>query len=99
MKEISRTRVSQLANNFRLDWRQQYQIVEVSTRLADRAMNLAEIHALRAYDAVHLAAAVELHTLRRAMQLPDLIFVSADIDQLNAAVVEGLQIDNPNDHS
>jgi hypothetical protein len=38
-----------------VDWQQQYQIVEVTVAVADHAMTLAERHALRGYDAVHLA--------------------------------------------
>jgi predicted nucleic acid-binding protein len=61
-------------------------------------MSLAEEHGLRGYDAVHLAAALELQDRRRAMQLPLLTFVSADDDQLRAAAAEGCPKENPNWH-
>jgi uncharacterized protein len=59
---------------------------------------LAENYALCAYDGVHLAAALEIHTegLKVKSSLPTL--VSAD-DTLNAAASsEGLIVDNPNLH-
>lgn len=84
------------AGNFRVDWRQQYRIVEVNASLADRAMALAEQHGLRGYDAVHLAAALELQVVRQVLQLPSLTFVSADDEQLRVAATEGLPTENPN---
>jgi hypothetical protein len=35
---------------------------------------------------------------RIAQQLPALVFVSADTDQLLAAMTEGLQVENPNNY-
>lgn len=61
-------------------------------------MILAETHGLRGYDAVHLAAGLDLQDARRQAQLPGLTFVSADGDQLRAAVAEGLTVENPNNH-
>src|SRR5215475_5259060 len=39
------------AANFRADWQNQYQIVEVHANVIERAMTLAESHGLRGYDA------------------------------------------------
>jgi uncharacterized protein len=85
-------------SNFRADWAAQYQIVEVTAAVSERAMDLADRHGLRGYDAVHLAAALELQDVRRAMALPSLTFIPADADQLQAAAVEGLPTDDPNQH-
>jgi predicted nucleic acid-binding protein len=81
--------------NFRVDWQHQYQIVEVTPCVAERAMALAEQYGLRGYDAVHVAAALELQDLRRALHLPALTFVTADEEQLQAATAEGLLTANP----
>jgi hypothetical protein len=61
-------------------------------------MTLAETHGLRGYDAVHLAAALEVEAVRVARQLPSLVFISADNDQLLAAGAEGLHVENPNSY-
>lgn len=95
MKELSQTKANRLATNFRGDWQHLYQIVEISIVIADHAMNLAAQHPLRGYDAVHLAAALEVQELRRALSLPALTFVSADHEQLRIAAAEGLLTENP----
>jgi hypothetical protein len=48
---------------------------------------------LRGYDAVQLAAA-----LAAGAVLPDLVFAAADDDLLAAARLEGLAVENPNQH-
>ena len=62
----------------------------------DRTLNLACVlvhrHALRAYDAVHLAACL---LLLRLSARDDLTFVSADRRLLTAARSEGLAVLNP----
>jgi len=94
--DIAQADATRAAVNFKADFRTQYQIVELTADVAERAMSLAEQHGLRGYDAVQLAAALELHVVRAKMGLPPLIFVSAD-DDLNAAgQAEGLMIENPN---
>ena len=83
---------------FRLDWQRQYQILEVSTPVIERAMQLVRQHGLRGYDAVHVAAALELDRDLRADGSTPLIFISADQDQLRAASAHGLAVDDPNAH-
>ncbi len=46
-----------------------------------------------AYDAVQLAAALEVRT-----QIPTLVLLSADGDLNNAASAEGMPVDDPNKH-
>lgn len=96
--EISLAAAGQAASDFRMDWQQQYRILEVRASVADRAMILAERHRLRGYDAVQLAAAMELQERRRTMQLQALTFVSADGEQLSAAQGDGLLVENPNSY-
>jgi uncharacterized protein len=96
--ELPQSVAVHLAQDFRRDWTQQYQILEVDATISERAMALAEKHALRGYDAVHLATGLVLHELRRAQQFPDLIFLAADGDLLYAAEAEGLTTDNPNNY-
>lgn len=77
-------------------WR--YVFVEIHPSLISRAMELAKAHALRGYDAVQLAAALDVNDGRLAAGAAALTLVSAD-DALNAAaMLEGLNVDNPNLH-
>jgi predicted nucleic acid-binding protein len=97
--KVSLAKARRLVGNFRMDWQQQYQPLEVSESVINEAMRLAERHALRGADAIHLAATLELHQRRQMLQLPPLTFVSADVEQIKAAQAEGLPIENPDNHA
>jgi uncharacterized protein len=78
---------------FRQDFAQDYRIAEITALLLQRAALLADTHALRGYDAVQLAAAMEVR-----LQVPALILVSADVELNAAAAAEGLPVEDPNTH-
>ena len=80
------------------DFASQYQPMDVTTQLVERAASLAETHELRGYDAVQLATALEASDIRDSLSLPKLIFVSADEYLNKSAHSEALTIDNPNHH-
>ncbi len=83
---------------FRRAFSQKLFKIDITSDLLEFATALAEKHALRGYDAVQLAAALQLHAERMAVNLPPIRLVSAD-DALNAAaMLEGLSVDNPNLH-
>ena len=63
-----------------------------------RAMALAEMYALRGYDAVQLAAAVEVQARVDTLGLPVLTLVSADEELNVAARAQGLAVEDPNMH-
>jgi len=65
----------------------QLDMVEVDAALARRGGELAETHALRGYDAVHLAAADRLDD-------PELVMVAGDHSLLSAAGAENLATAN-----
>ena len=75
-----------------------YTTVEVTARLIGEAMKLARTHALRGYDAVQLAAAIEVHQVRMTAGASTLTLISADDSLNNTAVKVGLAVDNPNNH-
>lgn len=76
----------------------EYEVVPVGTSIVDRAMELTQKHRLRGYDAVQLAAALDVQATALATGLSSLTFVTADEDLLVAALAEGLAADNPNRH-
>lgn len=84
------------ATQFKTDFQNYYQIVEITESLIDTAMILAEKHGLRGYDSVQLAAAIELQKVRASLSLSKLTFVCADDQLNNAAAIETLLIENPN---
>ena len=89
---------SGLITQFRNDFAYQYRVVEVNPAVIARAMALAQAYALRGYDAVQLAAALELNTQRLYAGLPVLTLVSADAEINAAAPGEGLAVEDPNNH-
>jgi predicted nucleic acid-binding protein len=95
---LSPAGVATALTDFRYDFTNQYEMVEITPRLLTSAMNLAEAHALRGYDAVQLAAAVHLNARRLARRKSPLTFVSADADLNAAALAEGLAVDDPNNY-
>ncbi len=84
---------------FRYDFVNHYRKVEITPVLIDKAVSLAQGHALRGYDAVQLAAALQVNTGRLSGEMSDIILISADVDLNVAALAEGLAVDNPNSHS
>jgi uncharacterized protein len=72
--------------------------VAVSKSIVRTASLLALKHGLRAYDAVHLATALDIVVDMVRLGLEEPVFISADAALLKAAAFEGLVIDNPNDH-
>ena len=91
-------RVRSILTRFRGHLADRYRILEVSPALLTAAMQLANTHALRAYDAVQLAAALELDAKWRAAGMGGITLVSADQDLNTAATAEGLTVDDPNTH-
>lgn len=83
---------------FRQDLVQAYRIIEVTPALLLAARSLAERQGLRAYDAVQLAAAVELNARRIAAGTGTITLVSADQELNAAALAEGLTVDDPANH-
>jgi predicted nucleic acid-binding protein len=83
---------------FYLEFASVYRIIEITSTLVQRAMTLADRHGLRGYDAVQLAAALEVNTRCLALGMPTLTLISADVELNEAAIAEGLIVDNPNVH-
>ncbi len=83
---------------FQHDLANNYFTVEITPVLLSVAVSMATKHALRGYDAVQLAAALEENDEVMAFGLPPLTLVSADAELNKAAQVEGLNVENPNNH-
>lgn len=83
---------------FRSDLETSYQTVEVTSTVIARAMTLAETYALRGYDALQLAAALEVNALCVQSGIPPIVFLSADSDLNAAAHSEGMVVQNPTAH-
>jgi predicted nucleic acid-binding protein len=95
---VSETDAATAIADFRHDLSHQYRVIEMTPTVITRAMQLAETHGLRGYDAVQLAAALIVQKMREILGLSALELVSADYDLNHAAGAEDLTVDNPNSH-
>ena len=95
---ISTQAVTIALAQFHKDFTGEYQLLNLSASVLTLAMSLAAAHALRGYDAVQLAAALEVNRLCLATGLSDFTLISADVALNTAAMAEGLKVDDPNDH-
>ena len=95
-RALSLVQYTRILTAFDYDVKNFYNILTVEPAVVDRARELANLHPLRAYDAVQLATAwMANQNLMRSGQNP-LTFVCADVLLLSIAQSEGLQTENPN---
>lgn len=71
---------------------------QITPALVGEAVTLANRHRLRAYDAVQLAAALDVYRDWSANRFGGFVFVSADRSLNAAATAEGLTVEDPNLH-
>jgi len=83
---------------FRYDFVHHYRVIEMTPELINRAVSIVQSYLLRAYDAVQLAAALEINGERIASGAPPIVIISADVALNAAAIAEGLAMDDPNAH-
>jgi predicted nucleic acid-binding protein len=82
---------------FQRDYSTQFLLTDVTAALITSAMSLAERYALRGYDAVQPAAAMQTFGESLLAGVP-FTLVSADAELNAAAVAEGLAVEDPNAH-
>jgi uncharacterized protein len=97
-KTLTARRASSILHRFRQHLAGRYTVAEVTAALLDDAMRLGIEHALRAYDAVQLAVALEVNRFHQAGGSGPVTLVSADQALNGAATAEGLTVDDPNSH-
>jgi predicted nucleic acid-binding protein len=97
-KSLSSNQTTRAKTRFRCIFHRKFFKIEIDGVLIVKAADLAEKYALRGYDAVQLAAAITSNNARISIGASGLIFVSADKELNNAATVEGLTVENPNDY-
>nr|WP_275974183.1 type II toxin-antitoxin system VapC family toxin [Argonema galeatum] len=95
---ISADRFDLTLQDFRVDFENLYQVIEVDRSLIEIAGQLVIQYPLRAYDAVQLASALRVQSLLASLPDIELVFVTADDRLINVAQTEGLVTDNPNNY-
>ena len=83
---------------FKNHFRYKLNSLVVRTNVVEAAMDLAETHGLRGFDSIQLASALTTNETLVTRGHQALIFISADSALNQAAIREGLSVDNPNNH-
>ncbi len=96
-KTLSAPQASSILSRFRKHLAGRYTVLELTPVLLAEAMRLANSQELRAYDAVQLAAVLELKRQWVDAGI-SVVLVSADQDLNDAAAVEGLTVEDPLHH-
>lgn len=89
---------AQAISTCRNDFQTRFEVTASSSLLIEEAMNLAELHGLRGYDAVQLATVLLIESSLTASGIGPLTLISADVELNQAAQAEGLLTDDPNQH-
>jgi len=92
---LSAAQARAILGHFRRHLVQRYRVVELTPALFDSAMVTARKHWLGAYDAVQLAVALDVHRRQVIAGLGPVALVSADRDLNNAAIAEGMTVEDP----
>lgn len=95
---ITRQQMERIFSRFLQDCNEYFLLLPVDRPVIDLAVDLAQIHRLRGYDAVQLAAAMEIAETLRSQNLAPCVFVASDEDLLSAASDNNLNVENPLEH-
>ena len=93
--EIETETLNAAIGEFRAEVNSIFYVVSVNRRLIDRAAELAESLALRAYDAIQLASALEVQEVGFAAGI-NVTLVSSDQELNDAAARMGIVVIDPN---
>jgi uncharacterized protein len=96
--DLSAAQAGAILGHFRRHLTQRYRVLDLTPSIFDDAMLKARKRRLRAYDAVQLAAALELRQQHQDAGLSPVTLISADQALNDAARAEGLTVDDPRAH-
>jgi predicted nucleic acid-binding protein len=98
-RTLTAAKAASILRRFRQHLAGRYTVIEMTPALFNEAMRLANKHALRAYDAVQLAAALEINQKEQDAGFAPVTLISADQALNDSATAEGLIVVDPNAHS
>jgi predicted nucleic acid-binding protein len=96
--DLSAAQAGAMLGHFRRHLTQRYRVIDLTPAIYADAMLKARKRRLRAYDAVQLAAVLELRRQHQAAGLAPVTLISADQALNDAATAEGLTVDDPRSH-
>lgn len=87
---LTAAQAATLRQAFALDVRQSYRVIPTDETVHRRAVSLLEQHEIRTLDALHVSSAIEVG--RNWGKYSEILFVTADRRQADAARAEGLAV-------
>jgi predicted nucleic acid-binding protein len=94
-RSIGQRLYADATNRFMQLCRSEYELLPLSEQMIQVACNLLERHAIRAFDALHLATAVHVNAQLHTAGKGESTLLTADTRLLTAASIEGLQTHGP----
>ena len=95
---LSQADYQKVAQKFADFCQTEYQIIEITEEVTEKAQSLLEKYPLRASDSIQLASALLTNDNLKMEKFSELIFLASDQKLLNAAGNENLQNDNPQNY-
>ncbi len=97
-KSISQAFADKAIKRFKRDFDRRLIVVDLTPKIIQEGILLAQKHGLRSYDTAQLAVALNVRNRLLQGGIRPFTFVSADNNLNSAANAEGLTIENPNNH-
>lgn len=97
-RTLTSAEASSILHRFRQHLAGRYTLIDLTPALLSEAARLANVHSLRAYDAVQLSAALNLRQERQDAGLSPVTLISADQALNDAATAEGMTVNDPRSH-
>jgi uncharacterized protein len=95
---ISQSFADKAIRRFRRDFDKRLIVIDLTPKIVEEGILLAQKHGLRGYDTVQLAVALNVRNRLLQGGITNFTFISADNNLNSAATAEGLSVDNPNNH-
>ena len=95
---ISQLFADKAIKRFKRDFDKRLIIIDLTPKIVQEGITLAQKHGLRGYDTVQLAVALNVRNRLLQGGISNFTFISSDNALNSAANAEGLAVDNPNNH-
>ncbi len=97
-RTLSKISANKSLRRFKRDFDNKFIVIDLTPKIIEEGILLAEKYALRGYDTAQLAVGLSVKNYLAKRGIRNFTFISSDKDLNSAAKAEGLTVDNPNNH-
>jgi len=97
-KSINQTAADKALKRFKRDFDKRFIVIDLTPRIIEEGILLAQKYGLRGYDTTQLAVGVIVRNRLAQKGIQNFTFISADNALNSSAQREGLMVENPNNH-